>query len=90
MKKIFGVLLTGVIVIGWVGCSTDNEKFSDISTTETVTEIYKSEPDMNNVDYSSNFGDFKGCGVFYNYSNNSYDVYNKKKCEKTIFTLFNF
>lgn len=45
---------------------------------------------MNNVDYSSNFGDFKGCGVFYNYSNNSYDVYNKKKCEKTIFTLFNF
>lgn len=45
---------------------------------------------MNNVDYSSNFSDFKGCGVFYNYSNNSYDAYNKKKCEKTIFTLFNF
>ena len=83
MKKLFGVLLMGMLAVNCVGCNTEDKNAAAMneteSVTENVTENNVNTVKMNDVDYSQYFGDIQGCSVFYNYDDNSYDIYNSEK-----------
>lgn len=83
MKKLFGILLTGMLTVGCAGCNAENENITSLAetenATENTTEKVETTAKMNDVDFSEYFADFQGCGVFYNYDENTYDIYNSEK-----------
>lgn len=84
MKRLLGMFLMGILAVNCVGCGSNDENITALNETEGVMENASENTvdrvKMNDVDYSQYFGDFQGCGVFYNYDENSYDIYNSEKC----------
>lgn len=64
MKKIFAIIISGIIAAAAFGCSS----------------VVDNEPKLNIVDYSSSFNGVNGCAVFYNYNDSTYDFYNEEEC----------
>lgn len=75
MKRMIGLLLSAVFAVSCVGCQNSTE------TVSPVQKIKENTVSENEVDYSQEFGEIKGCCIFYDVSKNSYDFYNKADCE---------
>lgn len=78
MKKLISIFLAVALSTSYTGCGTNNNETStkEIETSAPETTILK-----NTVDYSREFGKIKGCSIFYNPAENTYDLYNEKECE---------
>lgn len=79
MKRMIGFLLSAVLVASCAGCQKIEQ--SSVKTSNSVQKINENTIKENNVDYSQEFGEIKGCCVFYDVSMNSYNFYNKADCE---------
>ncbi len=79
MKKMIGFLLSAVLAASCAGCQQIEQ--SSAKTSNSVQKINENMIKENNVDYSQEFGEIKGCCVFYDVSMNSYNFYNKADCE---------
>ncbi len=79
MKRMIGFLLSVVFVISCAGCQQSEQ--NSAKSASTVQNIKESAVSENEVDYSQEFGELKGCCVFYDSLENSYNFYNKADCK---------
>ena len=62
MKRMIGFLLSAVLVASCAGCQKIEQ--SSVKTSNSVQKINENTIKENNVDYSQEFGEIKGCCVF--------------------------
>jgi len=79
MKRKIGFLLSAVLAVSFAGCQQSEQNFTEIAS--SVQKVKENTITENEVDYSQEFGEIKGCCVFYDVSINSYNFYNKADCE---------
>ncbi len=79
MKRMIGFLLSAVLAASYAGCQQSEQNY--IETLSHIQKIDENTIKENNVDYSQEFSEIKGCCVFYDVSMNSYNFYNKADSE---------
>lgn len=83
MKKIIFFILL-ILSIGLVGCSKSSNNESITNDKSTLENSDEPKTTVSQVDYSESFNGINGCAVFYNPSQNKYELYNSELCEDQI------
>lgn len=84
MNKVFSIILIiTIIMVAIIGCEKEKGTTSVSNNNNSIEQsAEKGKDNFITADYSKEFGDIKGCAVFYDYEKGEYYVYNEEECNK--------